>query len=391
MHKLKHLEGLRGVSAFIVFLAHFIPTFYVDLNDKILDYLHILNIKERMLFETFLRILDEGTLPVFIFWFMSAMVISIKLFDENRNGNNKYLIEVATKRYFRFAIPVFFSSFICFLLIKNKLMYNHVLAETLGHGYSDGWLSLWYNFNPGFIHFVKTSLVEVFLNGNCNYNIALWTMMPELLGSFMCFGLFGIAGRNKYRFLIYILVGIFLGVAGLRDVNYFIYFIFLAGIVWCDALNSSDENVLYKKFIKGFFTSRLFPVALLISSFTITIISDIYYSLPENVYYFFNYPSKAIAFTLLINNFQIFRKLFTIRPLTFMGKISFSFYLLHIPILFSAGIYLYLYGGIISPYKTLIVFVIITALITLCAYFFTKIIDKNAIRISDKIGKYFAS
>ena len=74
-----------------------------------------------------------------------------------------------------------------------------------------------------------------------------------------------------------------------------------------------------------------------------------------------------------------------------MGKLSFSFYLLHIPIMFSAGIYIYMYAGITSPYKTLIVFVLLSVLITACSYVFMLLVDKKAIKISDRIGRYFAS
>jgi peptidoglycan/LPS O-acetylase OafA/YrhL len=391
MKRLLYLEGLRGVSAFIVFMAHFKPTFCIDINEQLLDRIGLLGVGERMFAENFLRTFYEGTLPVFIFWFMSAFVISIKMFDRSVNENNRYLVEAASKRYFRFAIPVFVSSLLCFILIKSNLMLNHQLANAAGHGYEDGWLGLWYNFDPGIIHFLKTTIVEVFLTGNCNYNIALWTMTPELMGSMLCFGVFAIAGKNKFRFVIYSAVGLFMIIAGLRDVNYFVYLIFLCGVIWCDSVYSQDKDVLLKEKFKLTFNSKWIAFGLLIISFGATIYSDVFHPIPENLYYFFNYPVKTVALTLSISNFSMMRKFFELRPFRFMGKLSFSFYLLHIPIMFSAGIYMYMYAGITSPYKTLIVFVFLSVLITACSYVFMLLVDKKAIKISDRIGRYFAS
>ena len=322
---------------------------------------------------------------------MSAYVISIKLFHRERNEDNKYLIEASTKRYFRLAIPVFFSSLICFLLIKTNNMYNTTLAAHLGSGYKDGWLAQWFNFDPSIIHFLKVSVVEVFMPSNSNYNMAFWTMNPELMGSFLCFGLFAVIGRIKMRFLIYVCSCIFLTIAGLRDTICFYYLIFVLGLMWSDASNSSDEGIFLKEKIKKIFTSRLTAVGFLYVGFGVTIFSDTIYKLPVNLYYFFTFPVKAIGFTLLVNNFESIKKLLVIKPLIFLGKISFSFYLIHIPVMFSLGIYMYLHMGIESPYKTLTVFLILLAVTIILAYLFMKFVDEKSISISNKIGKYFSS
>jgi peptidoglycan/LPS O-acetylase OafA/YrhL len=274
--------------------------------------------------------------------------------------------------------------------MKTHHIYNLELASQLGKGYSDSWLGLWFNFDPGYIHFLKTSIVEVFVNNNCNYNIALWTMMPELMGSLLCFGLFAIIGKNRLRFLVYIILSAFMTIGGFRDTTIFYYLVFTLGLMWCDAVNSADEGIYLKNTIRKIFQSRITPVLLLITGFAVTIFSDTVYALPKNLYYLFTFPLKSIGFTLLVNNFGFIQKLFSTRPMTFMGKISFSFYLIHIPVIFSLGIYLYMYGGIDSQYKTLIIFLILIAVTIFLSYLFMKYIDKKAISISDRIGKYFS-
>ena len=391
MKKYMHFEGLRGVAALVVFFAHFRPTFCTDINKTFLDYIGITGLAQRAALENFISLFYEGTLPVYIFWYMSAFVISIKLYDYSRNENNKYLIEASTKRYVRLAIPVFFSSLICFLLMKAHWIYNLELAEQLGKGYQDGWLHLWYNFEPGIIHFLKTTIVEVFIHGNPNYNIALWTMNPELMGSFLCFGLFAVIGKNKKRFVIFLSMCIFLTIAGLSDTICFYYLVFVLGLMWCDAINSLDEEVYLKNRLKNIFNSRLTAVLLLTIGFCMTIYSDSVNPLPINLYYLFNFPVKAIGFTLLVNNFNLIKKIFSMKPMIFFGKISFSFYLIHIPIMFSIGIYLYSFAGIESEYKTLIVFGSLIVITVILSYLFMRLIDNKGISISNKVGKYFSS
>src|SRR5688572_9683087 len=140
MRKLTHFDGLRGLAAFVVFLAHFRPAFCHDINQRFLDWVGLTGGNGRLIAENLISLLYEGALPVFIFWLMSAYVISIKLFDPVKNDNNKYLVEAATKRYFRLAIPVFAASLVCFVLLKANLLYNAALAKGLNSAAHEDWL-----------------------------------------------------------------------------------------------------------------------------------------------------------------------------------------------------------------------------------------------------------
>ncbi len=390
MRKLTHFDGLRGLAAFIVFLAHFRPTFCLNINNQVLDAAGITGEKSRAFAQNLLSLFYEGALPVFIFWFMSAYVISVKLFNNDSTKSEKYLIEASTKRYFRLAIPVFVSSLFVFLLLKANLIYNSTLATQLGKGFSDGWLNQQYHFDAGFIHFLRITFIEVFINGNCNYNFVLWTMAPELLGSFLCFGLFAVIGRNSQRYIVYVIAVILLTFGGFREVTYFFYLTFVIGLLWCDVMNSNDEAA-YKPVLKKLFTSTRFTIELLILSFVIPIYSDVIHPLPANLYSLFAFPVKAIAITLSVHQFTAIRNLFSTTIFRFMGKISFSLYLLHIPVLFSLGAWLYLYAGIPAPYKLPVVFVAVSAALIVMSYLFERYIDKGAIKLATRVGKFFSS
>ena len=143
--------------------------------------------------------------------------------------------------------------------------------------------------------------------------------------------------------------------------------------------------------MKKIFTSKLTPVILLLVSFSVTIFSDVVWQLHNTFYVLFNLPVKAIGFTLLVNNIDLFKRILSTKFFTFMGKISFSLYLIHIPILFSIGAWLYLYAGIVSEQKILIIFLLLTAINIVLSYIFMLLVDNNAIKISDRVGKYFSS
>src|SRR5205085_4211701 len=141
------------------------------------------------------------------------------------------------------------------------------------------------------------------------------------------------------------------------------------------SVNSVDEGVYLKETIRRIFNSRLTVIILLAAGFGGTIYSDAINPIHEKLYYFFTFPVKALGLTLLVNNFSSFRKLFSIKPLLFMGKISFSFYLLHLPIMFSLGIYLYMFAGLNSPNKLLIIFSVLFIVNIVLSYLFMKYID----------------
>jgi peptidoglycan/LPS O-acetylase OafA/YrhL len=391
MRKLSHFDGLRGLAAFVVFLAHFRPTFCLNISGQVLDTAGITGTQSRIIATNFLSLFYEGGLPVFIFWMMSAYVISIRLFDTDKNKSDNYLIEAATKRYFRLAIPVVVASFFCFLLMKLNMMYNIQLANQMGTGYADGWLNQQYHFDAGYLHFIRTTFIEVFMNGNCNYNFVLWTMAPELLGSLLCFALFAMIGRNSQRYLIYLVSIVLLVFGGLRDVTYFFYLTFVIGIMWCDLMNSKDNNVLYRDRIRKLFTSKTLTVTLLILSFAVPLCSEAIRPIPQNLHYLFAFPLKGMAVVLAVHQFGLMRRMMNTQLMQFMGKISFSLYLLHIPALFSLGGYLYLHWQTASALKLPVIFITVLSVLILVSYLFEKFVDQKAISISNRIGKFFSS
>ncbi|MEM7298006.1 MAG: acyltransferase family protein [Bacteroidota bacterium] len=233
--KLLYLEGVRGIAALIVVLSHFQFTFSPTFPDHLLILL-----KEQLNLplvphgiHAFVIVFLDGNLAVFIFWFMSAYVISIRLFTE---GNQDYLYKSITKRYFRLMIPALGSIFLAYSLLSLGLMFNQELAIEGGLEINK-WLNNLYNFDPSLFMSLKSGIWDAFFDYNelSSYNAALWTMYPELMGSLFVFGLFAAVGNRRKRDLIYL--AIFLIVVFLKT-----YWLasFVLGYWYSDVNNAKD-------------------------------------------------------------------------------------------------------------------------------------------------------
>ena len=76
--------------------------------------------------------------------------------------------------------------------------------------------------------------------------------------------------------------------------------------------------------------------------------------------------------------------------LAFLGRISFSLYLIHVPIMFSLGCYLYLYVFNSFPQQLLYTFLTTVSFTLVCSYFFYLYIDKKSLKLSYSIAQKIA-
>ena len=379
--KLPQLEGLRGVAALAVFCAHFLLTFNKELITTIQNTIS----RQHSFFASILNDAFDcfigGQLAVYVFWFMSAYVISIKLFDDNCNQNNRYLHSASLKRYFRLAIPVFAVSVFCYLLHANGLMLNQQLAAAK----KNDWLIQWYNIKPDFLKMLRINLLDVFMTGNSSYNMVLWTMKPEFMGSLLCFASFAIFGKVQHRCWWYAMILMGLAIGGILDTTYHFYFAFVAGLCWADFSNTKSEIAIrsWLRMLKSPFISI---VVLVITVFIVPPMLNVT-SLPAGCATFFRYPLRAIAITWLANDIRVIRGFLSLRPMVFLGRISFSVYLIHLPVLFSLGVYCYLHFPANTSAQWASFFISMITCTIFLAIVFERIIDRYSIRISNKLAE----
>lgn len=372
-NKLIYLEGLRGVAVMLVLFCHLRNTFAISFTDELLEQLkqgtHSYLLAHTL--HSFVNILFDGNLAVNIFWFMSAYVISVKLFIRN---DRKYLFQSISKRYLRLMIPALSSILLAFFLLQSGLLYNSRLAEQLGPDYQHGWLGSFYQFSPDFFKALKCGIWDTFFQYNeaTSYNSSLWTMQPELYGSLFCFLLFGILGLNKHRFVLYVLA-----IGASLALKYYALTSFLLGFALCDIDHTKPPRI-----------SRVVDVLTgnrYLNTFALLCLL-ILGGKPN----FFDIADLFIgaAIVVVVMRTTYLRSFLQGRLFVWLGKLSFSIYLLHLPVICSLSCYLYLTLPMDHSLKVAVICVITIAVTLALSALFTRYIDKNGVKLSDRFARW---
>jgi peptidoglycan/LPS O-acetylase OafA/YrhL len=226
---------------------------------------------------------------------------------------------------------------------------------------------------------VQESLYEIFFIGLVdaykNYNHVLWTIHYEFLGSFLVYSFLGIFGNWKKRWIIYpVLILIFYK-------TYFLAFVF--GIILGDnfllvAGKKRSSIVIWLIILSGF----------VIGGYSTRDIIGVYNSLtslangievnPEILFY----SIGAGLLILGINSNKYIIEVLDSKIFQFLGKISFSVYLLHVPIMLSFDCFVFqLLKLWINNYIiiVLLTFIIGTSFLIGLSYLFYCYIDLKSV------------
>jgi peptidoglycan/LPS O-acetylase OafA/YrhL len=377
--KIVHLDGLRGLAALSVVFSHFIVTFYPALWNGNIEQTHSSNGIEVLIANTPLNFFYNGNVPVCIFFVLSAYVLSYKFFVY---GDYEIITKSASRRYFRLQIPVLFSILVAWLLLKLGL-YSNIQAAPLT--LSNWWLATFWNFEPNFFFALKQAFWDVFFDFNNNgiYNSVLWTMQCELNGSFFVFAFLGIFGKSSIRFFFYIVcLAIFMKTY---------YLAFVLGLILSDVYNSpSLENI--RKLIQE--NKIITPLAIVIGVFLGAYFDNrnLYHlielsRLKEYGFDLFSFYHIIGAFFIVLavlNSYKL-QKILSNEVCLFLGRISFSLYLMHLMIICSltTSIFLMAYQYNLSYKISVILSFLISIFVILgVSYLTAKYIDEPAIKFS---------
>ena len=364
--RLGHLDGLRGAAAFSVFVCHFIQVFlpHVYYTDRAESH----GGWEDEFATSPFNIVVNGNFAVCLFFVLSGYVLSCRFLE---NGGMEGLRRLAAKRYLRLAIPVLGAVLLAWA-IQALDGYSYGTAQPITRsGMKDTYATL-----VPFWQAVSDGAFGTFFRGTWSLDPVLWTMQTELYGSFLVFGLLALFGRGRWRWLIY-------GAALLIFYDSY-YLAFILGVVLADLQNRSGGG------------EARFVVVLVMITAGLYLGSFPYYGADQGIWSVlpaigdarkavFYHIIGASALILTACRFAEARSILSSRGFRFLGRISYSLYLIHFPLVcaVSAGVMLMAlpalgYGGAVG-----VAFAVSVPVVVIAATVFTRLIDEPAIRIAD--------
>ncbi|MEH6448991.1 MAG: acyltransferase [Oleispira sp.] len=366
MVKVNAIEGIRGVACFMVVLSHLSLTFF--------PYLHgfsgtagVENQIQRFIYDSPLGFMYSGSSAVYVFFVLSGYILTFAAFKNNISK----IISMSIKRYPRLMIPVVISCFLSVLFFSVFSMDTSRLPE---------WISTYGDFDHSLAGAAYSGTVGAFLTGESLYNPVLWTMQTELIGSFVIFIMCFIKIKYQLRFLDF-----FIGLLLLLLLFFNAITLGLAaGLI---AFIVGHLFYIHGKAVKPIVSLPLLVLGLYLAgahneSSSYSLIVSM---LGEKTYIVANFLSGMMIVYSIIFSTNL-SDIFSKKIFVFMGRVSFSVYLIHIPIISIVGVFVF---NILHNYfdysSSAILSSIVSVLLTYyMAIYYFKYVDNVAMTLSSK-------
>lgn len=369
--KINYLDGLRGIAAINVMIMHFfillVPA--IIYSDRMPSHFGGL---EQLFSSTPLGLIGAGNFSVCIFFVLSGYVLTYKYF---RTKDKKIIISGAVRRYIRLFVPVFAAIILAFLLASTGVF--HYYIETVMISGNNNYANYW-TFTPDIVDAVKQAIWGSFFAGEDTYNPVLWTMTIEFYGSMLVFAMALLFGVQRTRWTFY------LAAAVLFFNSY--YFAFVIGMVLADTFNSKtsmfktdNKIILSILLISGLFLGS-YPVGTVTNDSLYGFLNNGLFQTPKLTYHILG--ASMIMYVLL--NSRWLQNIFSSSVPVFLGKISYSLYLIHFLVISSFTCALFLFLHSVFSYGTAVFiscFLSVLLIIPL-SYLFYKYVDMVGVRIS---------
>ena len=340
--RLVFLDGMRGIAALAVFFWHFASCFYP---------LVVPSFRKNWIMHTPLWLAYNGPFAVMIFFVMSGFVLSY-----STSRSKASLPSLLISRYFRLSVPILASLILAWLLLECSSGARVLLQQTT----QDHWLNQQFfkAHIPGFFVPVLDALYRLYIKGNNLFNNVLWSMKIELLGSI------GI-------YLLYKLIPASLRWYGLAafSLSFFVWSWYLAF-----PLGALIQEYWSRKKARPNAAFWLLLVLGLACAMTNQYITD-------------DDPVKGLLFALgaacvLFSLLHLpAASTFLGSPVPrFLGRISFCFYLVHVPLLISIGALLFFHSAGGTELKIALLLPVMLVISLCVAWLMTVTVDEPLIR-----------
>lgn len=373
--KLLHVDGLRGVACLMVVLSHLALIFFPGLHDpSMINNNQVIN----FLFNSSFPFIYSGTAAVYIFFTLSGFILSHAFM------NGKDVLENATsmvtKRYFRLAIPAICSCIFCFIVLTNNTSDTGMLST---------WIQAYKVDNSSLLNAIYSGAVSAFFGEGSAYNPVLWTMKIELIGSFITYFTCLTLIKSQKKWIIILSFALMIFTATLPQKEKYGYIAFLFGIfIYFSNINlkitTSALLILIGIYAGGVhYGSSPYIYTIYYSRFFLN-------GEESNAYILFNFISGVIITLSVLTNYTL-KNLFSNKVFVYMGKVSFSVYLFHLPFLLTFTVWLFnlLYslnfGYAASALSAALLSIF---LLYILAEIIFRLIDIPSMKASNKITKF---
>ena len=367
------VEGLRGLAALNVFLSHFLFGFFPRLFDALYPSIQT-SVAEKSSLLTFFSsplftVFFNGGNAVAVFFVLSGYVLTKPYFER---GDVASLRSRFVKRYFRLMIPSGVATLLGYGLYRGGFLHN-VDLHAVTH--SD-WLTTQFRAEASGGFAIQDALMGCLFHGVNRYDPPLWTMRVEFVGSLLLFAAYALFPKRSKVLPNTALVLLFVfGFFSRVDALYFAGF-------WLGSL-LPHTRVPDRKIV--------LPISFSLGMILLAYDASPFYSVllyTEEHRVACNLLGAAFLLYAVIHGRKL-NRFFCRRPFVFLGKISFSMYLIHIPILFSFTYWTYLrfLGTISTPILLGIEAIATSLVVVLCSLVFERLVDRSGIRFSSYLAK----
>lgn len=367
----EELDSLRGLAALSVLFSHFMLVFPSIENDTLSDGLTELNLIKYSPF----HILFAGHEAVIFFFVLSGFVLSLLLFRTEKESYNLYTLKRILRIYPPYIVAVMFAICVTLFVQESNLV-----------GLSE-WIQTRMEAPITFTLVLQHILFLGEFNAN-DINPVLWSMVHEMRIS-LIFPLV-VYFLSKWNFYKTVLVSVVISLAGIilmkffqvegSATNYFITLHYLSFFIVGGLLAKYRFEII--RWFKSKSTFFFFNVGL------IGLLAYTYSWLFKDVNIIHNILIDdwvvvvgASLFIILALSSDKISKILRIKPIAYLGKISYSLYLYHGVVLVAC---LNMFVPKIGIELTLLISFILSIVLSSVGYY---LVEKPSIILSRKISK----
>ncbi len=369
--KITYLDGLRGIAAINVMIMHFFIVLVPAMiySDRMPS--HLGNI-EQIFSSTPLGLVGAGNFSVCIFFVLSGYVLTQKYF---KTKDRNIIINGAVRRYIRLFVPVLAAIILSFILASTGMFHYFIEAVVISgnNNYANYW-----TFTPDIVEAIRQAMWGSFFTGDDTYNPVLWTMTVEFYGSMLVFAMSFLFGSQRARWTFY------LAAAVLFFNSYYLAFIIGMGLADTFAskkpvLKTSNKVTLGFILVSGLFLGS-YPVGLVTGDSLYGFLNNGLFQTPKLTYHILG--AGMIMYVLL--NSPWLQNIFSSPVPVFLGKISYSLYLIHFLVIssFTCALFLALYPVLPYAVAVLVSCVLSLLLIIPLSYLFYRYVDMAGVEFS---------